>query len=61
MHANVSIIATNAKNYLISRHGIIVTEEDVKLKTLNGSLSSSCVPSDSSNNDSDHDSNSENN
>ena len=60
VRANGSIVATDIKNYLTSRHGIIVTEEDVKLNMLNGLLSSSYVPSNSSNNDSDHNSNSEN-
>ena len=58
MCVNGLIIETDAKNYLTPRHGIFA-EEDVKLHALNRLLSSSCVLSNSINNDSDHNSNSE--
>ena len=60
VRSNGSIKATDMNNYLTSRYGSIVAEQDVKLKAFVGLLSSSCAPIDISNNYSDYNSNSEN-
>ena len=59
VRVNGSIAATKLMNYLIPRHVIFVAEEHVKLQTLNGLLSSSCVLMNIGNNYCDRNSNSE--